>query len=53
MLQDPFFGGEGVGGGVQALVQKGLLNFFVANYCTPHPLPPVAVAHYNFNDDFI
>lgn len=33
--------------GVQTLVQKGPLNFFVANYFSPAPphlLPPVAVA---------
>ena len=26
-------------GEVQIVVQKGLLNFFVANYFSPHPLP--------------
>ena len=42
-IQEFFIGG---GGGVQTLVQKGLLNFFVANYFFPHPLPPITVARY-------
>ena len=39
LIQDFWLGG----GGVQTLVQKGLLNFFVANYFSPHPLPPATV----------
>ena len=26
--------------GIQTLVQKGVLNFFMANYLSPHPPPP-------------
>ena len=42
--------------GIQTLVQKGVLNFFIANYLSPTPPPPptlpqplplVAVARYN------
>ena len=39
--------------GIQTLVQKGVLNFFIANYLSPtpptppQPLPLVAVARYN------
>ena len=32
-----FDGGGGRGGGIQNLIQKGLLNFFVANYFSPAP----------------
>ena len=32
------------GGGVQTLVLKGLLNFFVASYFSPTLPPPVVVA---------
>ena len=39
--------------GIQTLVQKGVLNFFIVNYLSPtpptptQPLPLVAVARYN------
>ena len=42
-----------IGGGVQILVQKGLLDSFEANHFSPthpippQPLPPAAVARYN------
>ena len=42
-IQEFFIGG---GGGVQTLVQNGLLKFFVANYFSPHPLPPATAARY-------
>ena len=46
-IQECLIGGWGVG--VQTLVQKGLLSFFMANYFSlpPHPLPPVAVVRHN------
>jgi len=37
-IQEFLIGGGG-GEEVQTLVQKGLLNFFVANYFSPTPLP--------------
>ena len=47
---DPPFSGADPGifdWGVQTLVQKGLLIFFVANYFSPHPLLPIMVVRFN------
>ena len=45
-----FHWGRGEGGKVQILVQKGLLNFFVANYFSPTPPP---TSHWEGRDDYV
>ena len=47
-IQEFFIGGGG--GEVPILVQKGLLNFFVANYFSPTPHP---TSHWEGRDDYV